>query len=109
MVSNESSSQYRILHRTTWNRLVDLVILPDRQLASPLPFAMLCLLPPILSICSERWSLLASYSVIASAYFTEELNLAGKDVFVYLRLRHIRSNGYQIDPYIRNLRILDMS
>jgi biotin operon repressor len=25
------------------------------------------------------------------------------------RLRHIRSNGYQVDPYIRKLRILDMS
>lgn len=63
---------------------MDLVILPDRQLASPLPFAMLCLLPPILSTCSERWSLLASHSAIASAYLIEELNLAGKDVFVYL-------------------------
>jgi hypothetical protein len=64
--------------------LVDLAILPDHPLASPLPSATFCLFPPILSTCSEPPFSLASHSAIACAYLIDELNQVGKDVYVYL-------------------------
>ena len=61
-------------------------------------------LPPILLPPLKAYILIPIYILISTSI-----------LFLYIlyngipRLRHIRSNGYQIDPYIRNLRILDIS